>query len=185
MALPWCWPPTEIRFFIGGEGQRWATALLWREEAERITTSFLILIRTWAAAWERNSGPELYELDLLRQTTMCQRIRQKVNLHKHNFSHMLQTNHIVSRIITYRNWAPWEKPIALYPPFNCGSLASWVQTMDTCSFTSLKNPFSVSCRRRDMKSWKHDWQIKRRKRVMVSRRIKAKSNRVMLVCYEY
>lgn len=65
-----------------------------------------------------------------------------------------------SRIVaTYRNCAPWEKPMALYPSFNWGSWASWLHAMDTCSFTSKKKPFSVSCRRDDMKSLKRDGRI--------------------------
>lgn len=36
--------------------------------------------------------------------------------------------------------------MALYPPSSCGSWASWLHTSATCSFTSLKKPFSVSCR---------------------------------------
>lgn len=63
------------------------------------------------------------------------------------------------RGVTYRNCAPWEKPIALYPPFNLGSWASWPHTSDTCSFTSMKNPFSVSCREdrhEKFKPWQTD-----------------------------
>lgn len=46
IVSPWCWPPTEIRFFIGGEAQRWATALLRTEEpGQRVRASFLISVR--------------------------------------------------------------------------------------------------------------------------------------------
>lgn len=62
-------------------------------------------------------------------------------------------------VVTYRNCAPWEKPMALYPSFNSGSWASWLHTEDTCAFTSMKKPFSVSCRRGDMKSVERDGQI--------------------------
>lgn len=34
-GLPWCWPPMESRAFIGGEGQRWATARLWPTRSRR------------------------------------------------------------------------------------------------------------------------------------------------------
>jgi len=35
--------------------------------------------------------------------------------------------------------------MAWYPAFNSGSRASWLHTADTCSFTSMKKLFSMSC----------------------------------------
>lgn len=54
------------------------------------------------------------------------RIGQEGKLHKQNLSNFyhihIKKKHSVSRtIVTYRNCPPWEKPIALYPPFNFGS----------------------------------------------------------------
>lgn len=61
----------EIRVFIGGEGQRWATALLWGEEPGGIKVNFLILVKDTNTLKQKNMlkqgllpESEAYDLNL-------------------------------------------------------------------------------------------------------------------------
>lgn len=73
---------------------------------------------------------------MLHKPFLESKISYNAMVPKHNKIYIQQS--------TYINCPPWENPNALYPFFNSGSLANWLQTYSTCLFAFRKKPFSIS-----------------------------------------